>query len=277
MSQKNEAVKNIVAGSVAGIAEAVATWPSENIKTQMQFKGNHLNMKNTAFEIYKKDGFFGFYRGLTPVLFFNIPKVASRFYAYNIFSKHLQEKSYSKDSVSILSGLFAGFVESTLITVPSETIKTKMIRFPHMKTMDVVRESGIRGLYLGYFPTLYRQSLNQASRFYFFNKYKDYISSREKFTSSHSFLGGVGAGIFSVIIPYKEEERFIDMCAEVELFPIKVTRVKGSHKTQIVRSLLAFKRYELAVLVADELVIEINRHEYTDDYIELTKAFYLKM
>lgn len=84
-------------------------------------------------------------------------------------------------------------------------------------------------------------------------------------------------GIFSVIIPYKEEERFIDMCAEVELFPIKVTRVKGSHKTPIVRSLLAFKRYELAVLVADELVIEINRHEYTDDYIELTNAFYLKM
>ena len=35
MSQKNEAVKNIVAGSVAGIAEAIATWPSENIKTQM--------------------------------------------------------------------------------------------------------------------------------------------------------------------------------------------------------------------------------------------------
>ena len=84
-------------------------------------------------------------------------------------------------------------------------------------------------------------------------------------------------GIFSVIIPYKVEERFIDLCAEVELFPIKVTRVKGSHKTPIVRSLLAFKRYELAVLVADELVIEINRHEYTDDYIELTNAFYLKM
>ena len=84
-------------------------------------------------------------------------------------------------------------------------------------------------------------------------------------------------GIFSVIIPFKEEERFIDLCAEVELFPVKITRVKGSHKTPIVRSLLAFKRYELAVLVADELVIEINRHEYTDEYIELTKAFYLKM
>jgi tRNA1Val (adenine37-N6)-methyltransferase len=84
-------------------------------------------------------------------------------------------------------------------------------------------------------------------------------------------------GIFAVIIPYKEEERFIDLCAEVELFPIKVTRVKGSHTTPIVRSLLAFKRYELSVLEADELVIEINRHEYTDDYINLTKDFYLKM
>ena len=84
-------------------------------------------------------------------------------------------------------------------------------------------------------------------------------------------------GLFAVVIPYKEEERFIDLCAEYELYPVKATRVKGSHKTPIVRSLLAFKRYELSVLTADELVIEINRHEYTDDYINLTQDFYLKM
>ena len=84
-------------------------------------------------------------------------------------------------------------------------------------------------------------------------------------------------GLFAVVIPYKEEERFIDLCAEYELYPVKATRVKGSHKTPIIRSLLAFKRYELSVLTADELVIEINRHEYTDDYINLTQDFYLKM
>ncbi|MDD2985402.1 methyltransferase [Flavobacterium sp.] len=84
-------------------------------------------------------------------------------------------------------------------------------------------------------------------------------------------------GLFAVVIPYKEEERLIDLCAEFELYPVKVTRVKGSHTTPIVRSLLAFKRYELSVLTADELVVEINRHEYTDDYINLTKDFYLKM
>ena len=84
-------------------------------------------------------------------------------------------------------------------------------------------------------------------------------------------------GIFAVIIPFKEEEKFIDLCTDFELFPFKITRVKGTDKTPFVRSLLAFKRFELAVLTADELIIEINRHEYTDDYISLTKEFYLKM
>jgi len=84
-------------------------------------------------------------------------------------------------------------------------------------------------------------------------------------------------GIFAVIIPFKEEAKFIDLCAEAELFPVKVTRVKGNPTSETKRSLLAFKRYELSVLEADELVIEINRHEYTDDYIALTQDFYLKM
>jgi tRNA1Val (adenine37-N6)-methyltransferase len=84
-------------------------------------------------------------------------------------------------------------------------------------------------------------------------------------------------GVFAVIIPNKEEEKFIDLCAAVELFPIKITRVKGTPTSAIVRSLLAFKRYELSVLTTDELIIEINRHEYTNDYINLTKDFYLKM
>jgi len=84
-------------------------------------------------------------------------------------------------------------------------------------------------------------------------------------------------GVFAVIIPFKEEEKFLELAKEYELFPIKITRVKGTHETQIVRSLLAFRRYEMAVLTADELVIEINRHEYTYDYIALTKDFYLKM
>ena len=83
-------------------------------------------------------------------------------------------------------------------------------------------------------------------------------------------------GIFSVIIPYKEEERFVAMCKILDLFPLKITRVKGTPTSEIKRSLLAFCRMEQTPLI-DELIIEISRHNYTREYIELTKDFYLKM
>jgi tRNA1Val (adenine37-N6)-methyltransferase len=84
-------------------------------------------------------------------------------------------------------------------------------------------------------------------------------------------------GIFSVIIPFKEEENFIAIAKEYELHPIKVTRVKGSLTSDIKRSLLAFGRNENTSILTDELIIETARHIYTSEYIELTKDFYLKM
>ncbi|WP_281636327.1 tRNA1(Val) (adenine(37)-N6)-methyltransferase [Flavobacterium marginilacus] len=84
-------------------------------------------------------------------------------------------------------------------------------------------------------------------------------------------------GIFTVIIPFKEEEKFIALAKEYELFPLKITRVKGTPNSEIKRSLLAFSRNEIINFPADELIIETARHIYTPDYIELTKDFYLKM
>jgi tRNA1Val (adenine37-N6)-methyltransferase len=84
-------------------------------------------------------------------------------------------------------------------------------------------------------------------------------------------------GTLAVIIPFKEEEYFIKLCSQAELFPVKATRIRGSGTTNITRSLLAFKRYELSVINANEITIENNRHDYTEEYIELTKDFYLKM
>lgn len=83
-------------------------------------------------------------------------------------------------------------------------------------------------------------------------------------------------GIFSVIIPYKEETKFVSMCKELELFPLKITRVKGTPTSEIKRSLLAFTRIEQTPII-DELTIEILRHQYTPEYIALTEDFYLKM
>ncbi|MGK4566890.1 tRNA1(Val) (adenine(37)-N6)-methyltransferase [Flavobacterium sp. 3HN19-14] len=84
-------------------------------------------------------------------------------------------------------------------------------------------------------------------------------------------------GIFAVIIPYKEEKKFLDLATESELHPMKITRVKGTATSETKRSLLAFSRNKTDNFQVDELVIEISRHDYTPEYIALTKDFYLKM
>lgn len=84
-------------------------------------------------------------------------------------------------------------------------------------------------------------------------------------------------GIFALIIPFKEEEKFVALAHNFELYPIKITRVKGTPTTETKRSLLAFSRHKPDNFPVDELVIENARHDYTAAYTALTKDFYLKM
>jgi len=119
---------------------------------------------------------------------------------------------------------------------------------------------------------------------------EDYVSGDEarntaRFTQSLSFEELLEAadlllsenGIFAVIIPYKEEAKFTALANEVALYPMKITRVKGTSTTETKRSLLAFSRAKAINFPMDELVIEFARHDYTPEYIELVKDFYLKM
>lgn len=84
-------------------------------------------------------------------------------------------------------------------------------------------------------------------------------------------------GVLAVIVPYKEEARLIASAKECDLFPLQITRVKGTPTAEIKRSLVAFSFAETHELPIDELIIETARHQYTEDYIALTKDFYLKM
>lgn len=83
-------------------------------------------------------------------------------------------------------------------------------------------------------------------------------------------------GKFCCIIPSKEEQNLIDLGAQQNLYPNKITRVKGTPNTEIKRSLMEFS-FQKSEAKISELTIETERHKYTEDYISLTKEFYLKM
>lgn len=83
-------------------------------------------------------------------------------------------------------------------------------------------------------------------------------------------------GKLALIIPFKEEEKVKELAIQNNLFPEKITRVKGTYNTEIKRSLLLFSRKEKHALL-NELVIEIARHQYTDEYLKLVRDFYVKL
>lgn len=83
-------------------------------------------------------------------------------------------------------------------------------------------------------------------------------------------------GSFALILPRKEEEEFIRLASENGLFPNRICRVKGNSTSEVKRSLITFT-FEKTETSFEELTIEISRHVYTEDYINLVKDFYLKM
>lgn len=83
-------------------------------------------------------------------------------------------------------------------------------------------------------------------------------------------------GQFAVVIPFALQDDFCSIAAINNLFPHKITHLKGNYISPIKRSLLQISNDKTKVEV-EELVIEKERHIYTDSYINLTKDFYLKM
>ncbi|MCM4167614.1 tRNA1(Val) (adenine(37)-N6)-methyltransferase [Arenibacter antarcticus] len=83
-------------------------------------------------------------------------------------------------------------------------------------------------------------------------------------------------GSFSTIIPHKNEKEFLDIAANCKLFPTRITHVQGTPESEVKRSLLELQ-FKKSQPLMEKLTIEVERHRYTEDYIALTKDFYLKM
>jgi len=105
-------------------------------------------------------------------------------------------------------------------------------------------------------------------------RYSNYLPFSELLRGVATLLTKKGSCAF--IIPFSEQDNFILLAKKNNLFPSRITHVKGNNESPIKRSLLQFSFVKNEIL-KKELVIENSRHIYTKDYIELVKDFYLKM
>ena len=100
------------------------------------------------------------------------------------------------------------------------------------------------------------------------------LSYKELLASTDKLLSPSGSCAF--IIPFKEESNFLSLAALNELYPIRMTRVRGTEQSDIKRSLIQLSRHSDQV-IPEELIVEKSRHIYTDKYISLVKDFYINM
>jgi tRNA1Val (adenine37-N6)-methyltransferase len=108
----------------------------------------------------------------------------------------------------------------------------------------------------------------KKARFYYSLPFEDLINYASQLLSEN--------GELAVVIPFAEEENFIAFAKAKSLFVNCITRVRGRVNTPLKRSLLQFSFVEKPIEEL-ELILEISRHNYTNEFKELMKEFYLKL
>ena len=83
-------------------------------------------------------------------------------------------------------------------------------------------------------------------------------------------------GHFSLVIPADQVSQIQQLGEESGLYLVRHTAVITRPGLPPKRALLEFRKANIACQT-DELVIELDRHVYSEDYIALTREFYLKM
>ena len=83
-------------------------------------------------------------------------------------------------------------------------------------------------------------------------------------------------GKFQVILPVEEACQLIAYARRYHLFPRKITRVHPNPGKAPKRLLIQLTRQALPPVETD-LIVELSRHHYSEEYIALTREFYLKM
>ena len=81
-------------------------------------------------------------------------------------------------------------------------------------------------------------------------------------------------GTCAFIIPYHEELKFLELASMNNLFPQRITRVRGNTQSNFKRTLLQLSCSKMPPKI-EEMAIEIERHIYTEDYKNLVLDFYL--
>jgi len=220
IGSQNAVYRKILGGMLGGLCEALALHPLDTVKTRLQLArvktrsatagASYKGVFDCGSQIVKKEGLVSLYKGLTP---FSVHLVSKYFLRYGV-NFQLRALICGKGQKTtfiqnVFAGMAAGTVEALIIVTPFEVVKTrlqgqhgaitgeaaKLLKYkgPLHTVGRIVRKEGIRGLWKGASPTVFRQASNQASMF------SSYTLLREKLWADPQDMKPWQAGVTGLI------------------------------------------------------------------------------
>lgn len=153
---------HVLAGSVAGLAEHIAMFPFDTIKTHLQTRQSRHSVNFSILSelrmLMQHGGIKGLFRGMSSVIYGTVPAHAAYFSVYEASKKyfHLEDES-GIPFLSALSGSLATMSHDLILT-PLDVVKQRLQLGYYSGFLDSVRtiasREGLRALFVSFPLTL---------------------------------------------------------------------------------------------------------------------------
>jgi solute carrier family 25 iron transporter 28/37 len=190
--------KEAVAGSIAGLAEHLAMFPFDTVKTRMQ--SDSTEFFHTVKVILRTERWTHFYRGCVPVVCSAVPAHAAYFSLYESSKRLFGDSS----STSVICSAAAATAGHDAVSVPFDVIKQRMqmdaasiYRNSWSCLRKVVAHEGITSLYISLPTTLLMNIPHVATQWLVYETLKQRLikrGEREDESAHHFLLAGLCAG-----------------------------------------------------------------------------------
>ncbi|CAH1414827.1 unnamed protein product [Lactuca virosa] len=234
--QLKRAFIDATAGSISGAISRTVTSPLDVIKIRFQVQleptssfallsknvygaSKYTGMIQASKDIFREEGFSGFWRGNVPALLMVMPYTAIQFMVLHKVKTFASGSSKSEDHIhlspylSFMSGALAGCA-ATVGSYPFDLLRTILASqgepkiYPNMRAafVDIMNTRGFRGLYAGLSPTLVEIIPYAGLQFGTYDTFKrwtmawnirglsDPTHAEESLSSFQLFLCGLAAG-----------------------------------------------------------------------------------
>jgi tRNA1Val (adenine37-N6)-methyltransferase len=123
-------------------------------------------------------------------------------------------------------------------------------------------------------PPYFRDSLKSPDHGRTVSRHNDTLNSYELLKGVSMLLSDDGN--FQLIMPYTEGTLFIAEASGFGLFCTRIIKIKPYSSGEIIRLIMKFERKRKPVIESFLTIETGTRHSYTEEYMNVTRDFYLK-